>query len=85
MARGSASDLRPTAARLFAGPADAWFALAVIAAGVTAVATGWHWAGYFLVAALGMRLAAHLTAGLAGFRSAMERPWPQVRPLDDDD
>jgi hypothetical protein len=84
MARESASDLRPTAARLFAGPADAWFALAVIAAGVGAAA-GWRPAGYLLIAAFGLRLVAHLAAGLAGFRSAMDHPWPKVRPLDDDD
>jgi hypothetical protein len=85
--RGRASDLRPTAARLFAGPADVWFALAVIAAGVVAVATEWRWAAYVLIAAFGIRLAAHLAAGFAGYRDAMERPWPEVRrrPLDDDD
>jgi hypothetical protein len=85
--RESGKDLRPTAARLFAGPGDAWFALVVIAAGVLAVATGWRWAAYVLIAAFGVRLAAHLAAGFAGFRDVMERPWPQVRPraLDDDE
>jgi hypothetical protein len=76
-----ASDLRPTAARLLAGPADAWFALAVIAAGIAAAA-GWRPAGYLLIAAFGARLAAHLAAGFANFRAVMERPWPQVRPRD---
>ena len=85
MTHGPSSGLRPTAARLFAGPGDAWFALAVIAAGVVAVATEWRWAAYVLIAAFGLRLAAHLAAGFAGFRDAMERPWPQVRPLDDSD
>jgi hypothetical protein len=84
VARSGASDLRPTAARLFAGPADVWFALAVIAAGIAAAA-GWRPAAYLLIAALGLRLVAHLAAGFAGFRSAMERPWPQVRPLNDED
>ena len=79
-----ASELRPTAARLFAGPADAWFALAVIAAGIGAAA-GWRPAGYLLIAAFGVRLVAHLAAGFAGFRDVMERQWPQVRPLDDSD
>ena len=85
MDHGARSDLRPTVTRLFAGPGDAWFALAVIAAGVVAVATEWRWAAYVLIAAFGVRLAAHLAAGFAGFRDTMERPWPQVRPLDDSD
>ena len=80
----SASDLRPTAARLFAGPGDPLFAVAVIALGLAAVA-GWRWAGYLLIVALGLRLAAHLAAGVAGFRSVMNRPWPRVEPRPDDD
>jgi hypothetical protein len=86
VARQSASDLRPTAARFFAGPADAWFALTLIAAGIAAAA-GWRPAGYLLIAAFGIRLAAHLAAGFANFRATMERPWPRVepRPQDDDE
>ena len=84
MPREPRSDLRPTAARLFAGPADAWFALVVIACGVGA-AIGWRVAGYLLIAAFGIRLVTHLAAGFAGYRDAMARPWPQVPPLDDDD
>jgi hypothetical protein len=84
VARGSAPDLRPTAARLFAGPGDPLFAVAVIALGVAALA-GWRWAGYLLIVALGLRLAAHLAAAIANFRAVMARPWPQVQPLPDDD
>jgi hypothetical protein len=84
VARAGASDLRPTAARLFAGPADAWFALVVVAAGIAAAA-GWRPAGYLLIAAFGGRLAAHLAAGFANFRATMDRPWPQVQPRPDDD
>ena len=84
MAPGSASDLRPTAARLFAGPGDPAFAVAVIALGIAA-ATGWRWAGYLLIVVLGIRLAAHLAAGYAGFRDVMTRPWPRVPPRPDDD
>jgi hypothetical protein len=85
VSRAAGSDLRPTVTRLFAGPGDAWFALAVISSGVVAVATGWRWAAYVLIAAFGARLAAHLAAGFAGFRHVMERQWPRVRPLDDSD
>jgi hypothetical protein len=78
------SDLRPTTARLFAGPGDPLFAVAVIALGLAAVA-GWRWAGYLLIVALGLRLAAHLAVGVAGFRRVMNRPWPRVEPRAGDD
>lgn len=84
--REPAPGLRPTAARLFAGPGEALFAVAVIAAGIGAAA-GWRPAGYLLIAVFGARLAAHLAAGFANFRTTMERPWPQVQPraFDDED
>jgi len=30
-------------------------------------------------------LAVHLGLGIAGYREVMNRPWPEVAPLDDED
>ncbi|MBW3592900.1 MAG: hypothetical protein KY396_04325 [Actinobacteria bacterium] len=38
-----------------------------------------------LLAALTGTIAMHVVVGIAGYRRAMRAPWPQVRPVVDDD
>ena len=60
-------------------------ALAALVAGAFGAADGWVLAALLLLGGLVARLANHLVVGVAGYRWTMSHPWPQVRPLEDDD
>ena len=60
-------------------------ALAALCAGAFGAAAGWDAAVLLLLGGLVARLASHLVVGVAGYRWAMGHPWPDVRPLEDDD
>jgi hypothetical protein len=45
----------------------------------------WRPSAYLLVATLTVSVVANLTVGVLAYRATMNRPWPQVRPLPDDD
>ena len=56
-----------------------------LACALAAVFAGWRPAAFVIVAAFTMLLAVHLLVGAVAYRRVMNRPWPRVRPLDDDD
>jgi hypothetical protein len=40
---------------------------------------------FLLLAGVSARIGSHLFLGILGYRQAMRRPWPRVRPLVEDD
>ena len=60
------------------------FSAATVAGALTAVA-GWRPGVVIMLAGFVGTLAAHLLVGISGYRRAMRRPWPDVRPLVDED
>jgi hypothetical protein len=53
--------------------------------GGVATATRHRWGAYLLIGYVVIRIGFHATVGAWGYRDVMRRPWPKVRPLDDDD
>jgi hypothetical protein len=45
----------------------------------------WRPAAYLLLAAVTVLVFANLAVGVLAYRSAMNRPWPPIRPLRDED
>ncbi len=45
----------------------------------------WKPGAYLLIAAATGQITAHLVVGLTEYRRVMSRPWPKVRPVDDED
>jgi hypothetical protein len=45
----------------------------------------WKPAAYLLVAAVTVTFVANLCIGVLAYRATMNRPWPAVRPLTDED
>ena len=64
--------------------ARALFAAVTVAGAVAAILESEAGVALILVGVVGT-LAAQLAVGVAGYRRAMSRPWPRVRPLDDED
>ena len=54
-------------------------------AGAGAAALAWRPAAAVMVAGLAGVIGVHLLVGVAGYRTVMQRPWPKVPPLQDDD
>lgn len=53
--------------------------------GVYAAAFGHRFGAYLLLSGFALTLVIHLALGVVGYREVMNRPWPQVPPLEDDD
>ena len=53
--------------------------------GALAAATGHRWGPYVLVTNLVVQVGSHMAVGGWAYRDVMSRPWPQVKPLDDDE
>jgi hypothetical protein len=45
----------------------------------------WKPGAYLMIAAVTLSVVANLAVGILAFRATMNRPWPQVRRLTDDD
>jgi hypothetical protein len=45
----------------------------------------WKPGAYLMLAALTISVVANLAVGILAYRAVMNRPWPKVRPLTDDD
>jgi hypothetical protein len=58
---------------------------AVIAIGGLGAVWDWKPGAYVMIAALAVMVLAHVVVGVLGYLEAMSRPWPRVRPLDDED
>jgi hypothetical protein len=54
-------------------------------AGVIIALTGRRSGIFLVLGAVGVQMALHLVVGVVGYRQVMNRPWPSVPPLDDDD
>jgi hypothetical protein len=57
----------------------------VLGVGTFGAILEWKPAAYLLVAALSVLVFANLGVGVLAYRAAMNRPWPAVRALGDDD
>jgi hypothetical protein len=75
---------RSTSLARLVGAADSLFTLLILVGALAAIA-GWLPGIYLALAGFFGYLADHLIVGVAGYREVMRRPWPKVRPLDDDD
>jgi hypothetical protein len=65
-----------------------WLNLAmpgVLALGAFGALLEWKPAAYLILAAVTVLVVANLGVGVLSYRATMSRPWPAVRPLDDDD
>ena len=58
---------------------------ALILAGAVAAIAGWRPAGWLLVGVVAAGLAVGVAIGAAAYRRTMQRAWPRVEPLRDDD
>lgn len=76
---------RPPRRAVVAGWAYGYGTLCLMAAGVGGALLGWRPSAFLLVGYIVLQLAVHLALGTIGYRSLMEREWPKVRPLEDDD
>jgi len=77
-------ELYGTATIRIASAARPLFA-AVVFAGALAAAAGWRPAAVLIVVGVAATLGAQLVVGIAAYRRAMRRPWPEVAPLADED
>lgn len=59
--------------------------LLLVLAGACLAPTGWDIAAVLIVAGLLCHLTGHLGASFLRYRGVMNRPWPQVTPLAEDD
>ena len=57
----------------------------VLVVGAYGALLDWEPAAYLLLAALSVLVLANLGVGVLAYRGVMNRPWPAVRPLGDDD
>jgi hypothetical protein len=80
----AASDPSAAGSSLIAGQVDRTCTLIVVV-GFVAAALGWAPGIAGMLAGLAGGFLSHLAAGVAGYRRVMSSPWPQVRPLDEDD
>ncbi len=58
--------------------------LLLIVGGYGAV-LGWRAGAFLMLAAVCAMITGHLVIGFSEYRRIMRRPWPSVRPLDDED
>ena len=61
---------------------------AVLAAGVVSAvvtASSWRPAAWLLVGAVTLLMVSRVAIGAVAYRRLMNRPWPRVEPLPDDD
>lgn len=59
--------------------------VALLVIGINLAAFGWGIGVLLMLTGLIARVLAHLVVGAHAYRAIMARPWPQVRPLEDDD
>jgi membrane-associated PAP2 superfamily phosphatase len=57
----------------------------LLAIGGLAAAWDWEPGAYVMIGALASMVLAHLVVGVVGYLQVMSRPWPRVRPLEDED
>jgi hypothetical protein len=76
----------------FGQPLGNWFVgagyaltMALLLGGLFIAMAGARVGAYLLLAGLGLQLTGDLAFGLLSYRNTMQRPWPQVAPLTDDD
>jgi hypothetical protein len=60
-----------------------WLVLLVV--GFYGGALGWRGGAFVMLAGVCGNVAGHLLMGITEYRRIMGRPWPKVRPLEDDD
>ena len=60
-----------------------WLVLLVV--GFYGGALGWRGGAFVMLAGVCGNVAGHLLMGITEYRRVMRRPWPSVRPLEDDD
>jgi hypothetical protein len=53
--------------------------------GVYSALLGWRPGAFLAIAGLSGTVVFHLVGGLIEYRRTMNRPWPKVPPLDDED
>jgi hypothetical protein len=55
--------------------------------GIGGLGALWDWepGAYVMIAALAITVSAHLVVGALAYLDVMRRPWPRVRPIDDED
>jgi hypothetical protein len=58
---------------------------ALLLIGGLAAVSDWKPGAYLMIAGLAVIVLTHLIVGTLGYLEVMSRPWPLVRPLDDDD
>jgi hypothetical protein len=56
-----------------------------LAVGFYVGALGWRVGAFLMLAGVCGNVAGHLLMGITEYRRVMRRPWPKVRPLEDDD
>lgn len=59
--------------------------LLVMIGGMYGAASGWRPGAYLTIAAVLGYNVSHLAIGVSEYRRVMQRPWPEVPPLDDDE
>jgi uncharacterized protein (DUF58 family) len=59
--------------------------LALLVGGAYSAALGWRPGAILMLTALLGLLVGHLVTGFSEYRRLMNRPWPQVSPLEEDD
>ena len=87
MARAQGDDPLPKLA-LTVHPGLAWpfaVAWAALAIGLFVAAMGHPIGAYLLISGLLLQLSLDVLVGVASYRDVMNRPWPDVTPLDEDD
>jgi hypothetical protein len=57
----------------------------VLLVGAAGAVLEWRAGAYLMLAALTLSVVANLVVGALAYRKTMHRPWPDVRPLRDDD
>jgi hypothetical protein len=60
-------------------------AFVLLVSGVLVALLGRRVGAYLAISGITATLAVHLGLGIAGYREVMNRPWPEVAPLDDED
>ena len=69
---------------LYGAVSWAWLVTFPVAA-LAAVAAGWRPAAWILVGAMTIMLAVRFVVSVVTYRQVMNRPWPKVASLPDDD
>lgn len=76
--------MTPSAWERLAGYTELGLLLALVG-GAYGAAFGWRPGAMLMIGAVAGKVLLHVTAGLIHYRATMQRPWPKVRPLEDDD